>query len=96
MFNLEGGIMSYYNDSDSSYVSIRKIDGRTKISRVENAARGIEAASNSSADVAKAAFHEISNCSDASARTDIITAYKRFLDSHTEEIKEGFETIRQA
>lgn len=88
--------MSYYNDSDSSYVSIRKIDGRTKIARVENAARGIEAATNSSADVAKAAFHELSTCSDGSARADIKEAYERFLGSHTDEIKEGFETIRQA
>ena len=55
--------MSYYNDTDSAYVATRKVDSRLKEARVENAARGIEAATASSADVAKAAFHELAMAS---------------------------------
>lgn len=88
--------MSYYNDTDSAYVATRKIDSRLKEARIENAARGIEAASNSSADVAKAAFHELATASSDDARSAVREAYKDFLDSHNEEIKDGFETIRQA
>ncbi len=88
--------MSYYNDTDSSYVATRKIEARVKEARVENAARGIEAASNTSGDVAKAAFHEIALSSSDDARNAVREAYKDFLASHREEITEGFETIRQA
>ena len=88
--------MSYYNDTDSAYVATRKVDSRLKEARVENAARGIEAATASSADVAKAAFHELAMASSDEARSSVRGAYKDFLDSHTEEIEKGFETIRQA